>query len=318
VQGANEPSRFLSGRRRRPATRIGDYAACVQPEAGQLKGFRFCEIWSSDMVSAERRPLIVRRRDIERDPRPAGGSFAGMTLLPFGPPRYVTRGLGLFCVNTADKVLAITYDDGPHPEHTPRILDTLNKHGATATFFVLAGRARQHQEIVREIVAQGHEVGLHGEDHQSLLTMSTREALTRIRDARRAVEEITGAPIKLYRPPYAEYTLVQAMGIRRMGLDIVIWSADALDWLHDEEPAIAGRALATVFSGGILLLHDNRADPETLGEGEVLPAFDKALVSDLILKALTSDGFRTVTASELRTGYQHVRSAAKHRMGAAR
>lgn len=268
------------------------------------------------MVSAERRSLIVRRRDIERDPRPEGGNFAGMALLPFAPPRFLTRGLGLFCVNTVEKVLAITYDDGPHPEHTPRILDMLTKHGATATFFVLAVQARKHPEIVRRIIAGGHEVGLHGEDHQSLLTMSTRDALARIRDSRRAVEDIAGAPITLYRPPYAEFTLTQAMGIRGMGLDIVIWSADALDWLHDEELAIAGRALATVFSGGILLLHDNRADPETLGAGEALPAFDRALVSDLILKSLTSDGYRTVTASELRTGYQPVRSAAKHRMGA--
>ncbi|NTV38907.1 MAG: polysaccharide deacetylase family protein [Demequinaceae bacterium] len=269
-------------------------------------------------MSAQPRALIVRRRDIERDPRPDGGSFAGMALLPFTPPPFLTRGLGLFCVNTVEKVLAITYDDGPHPEHTPRILDVLKRHGAVATFFVLAGRARKHPEMVRRMSAEGHEIGLHGEDHQSLLTMGTREALARVRDARSAVEALVGAPITLYRPAYAEYTIAQATGIRGMGLDIVVWSADALDWLHDEELAIADRALATVFTGGILLLHEDRADPETLGEGEVLPAFDRARVLDLILQSLASDGYRTVTVGELRKDYQQVRSAAKHRIRAAR
>src|SRR5690554_6045822 len=96
--------------------------------------------------------LVVRRRDIECDPRPAGGDFGRSALLPFGA-RFVSRAFGVFCVNTADRVLAITFDDGPHPEHTPRILDALSEHGAKATFFVLARQVREHPEVVRRIVA---------------------------------------------------------------------------------------------------------------------------------------------------------------------
>lgn len=256
----------------------------------------------------------MRRRDIERDPRPAGGDFARMSLLPFAAPRLLSRSLGLFCVNTAERVLALTYDDGPHPGHTPRILDVLAARHATATFFVLANQALKHPEIVRRIVSDGHEIALHGDDHQSLLTMTTREALRRIRAARHTVEQIAGAPVRLYRPPYAEYSIPQGLGIRAMGLDIMVWSADALDWLDDDEAAIADRALRAVFTGGILLLHDDRADPETLGPGERLPAFDRAEVSELILQALFAEGYRMLPASELANGYQQVRSAAKHRM----
>src|SRR5690606_17096097 len=210
-------------------------------------------------------------------------------LLPFGA-RFVSRAFGVFCVNTADRVLAITFDDGPHPEHTPRILDALSEHGAKATFFVLARQVREHPEVVRRIVAEGHELALHGEDHRSLLTVGTREALEQLKGARQFVEDVGVAPVRLFRPPYGECTIAQAIGIRAAGLDIVIWSADALDWLHDEEHAIARRALMTVFPGSILLLHDDRADPETLAPGEVLPAFDRALVSRLILQSLAAEG----------------------------
>ena len=89
------------------------------------------------------------------------------------------------CVATEQRVVALTYDDGPDPENTPAVLDALAAFGATATFFVLADRAEKHPELLRRIVAEGHDVGLHGEDHTRLSTLSAREALTRIRRGRR-------------------------------------------------------------------------------------------------------------------------------------
>lgn len=264
-------------------------------------------------MSTAGRALVVRRRDIESDPRPPGGDFARAALLPF-VPGVAARAFGVFCVNTPERVLAITFDDGPHPEHTPRILDTLGEHGVVATFFVLAREARKHPEVVRRIVADGHELALHGEDHRSLLTMGSREAIARIRGARRAVEDISGTAVRLFRPPYGESTVAQSLGIRGMGLDIVIWSADGVDWLHDAEQNIAERALSTVFPGAIMLLHDNRADPETLEPGEELPTFDRALVCELILRGLAAGGYRLAAAGELLREFQQVRSAAKDRM----
>jgi len=229
-------------------------------------------------VSRARWPVLVRRGALDRDPRPAGGTFRSQAVPPFPVPPALAREFGVFCVDTTERVVALTYDDGPHPEHTPRLLDVLARTGATATFFVLGQHVVRYPEVTRRVVAEGHEVALHGEDHRSLLTLGDAEAVRLIGDAKRRVEDVTGVPLRLYRPPYGRHTVAQARGIRRLGLELVIWSGDAHDWLHDAEDRIAGRALHDVFPGGIVLLHDDRADPETLEEGQELPHFDRARV----------------------------------------
>ncbi|UKJ62245.1 polysaccharide deacetylase family protein [Cellulosimicrobium cellulans] len=258
--------------------------------------------------------LVVRRRDIERDDPPAG-AFRGVAYARGLVPSFLTRSLGVFCVDTTERVYSLTYDDGPDPRSTPGVLDALARHGARATFFVLSEPARRHPGIVRRIVADGHELALHGRDHTSLLTMDDATAVATIRDARAAVEDVAGTPVRLYRPPYGEHTWGQARGVRRLGLDLTIWSGDAFDWVHDEEEAVARRALSSVFPGAILLLHDTRADPETLGPGERLPEFDRADVLDRVLSATRARGFTEATTGDLTARHRRVRSMARERMG---
>ncbi|WP_258934112.1 polysaccharide deacetylase family protein [Nesterenkonia pannonica] len=109
-------------------------------------------------------------------------------------------------MDTADRAVALTYDDGPHPEHTPRILDVLADHQASATFFVLTPAARAHPGILRRMLDEGHRIGLHGADHRSLLTMSTRAAVRAVAKAKDELEQLAGAPVTLYRPPYGHHT----------------------------------------------------------------------------------------------------------------
>ncbi|MFE6236472.1 polysaccharide deacetylase family protein [Cellulosimicrobium sp. NPDC057862] len=257
--------------------------------------------------------LVVRRRDIEREDPPAG-AFREVAYARGLVPAFLTRSLGTFCVDTPDRVYSLTYDDGPDPRTTPGVLDALARHGATATFFVLSEPARRHPEIVRRIVAEGHELALHGKDHTSLLTMDDDVAVATIREARDVVEEVAGTAVRLYRPPYGEHTWGQARGVRRLGLELTIWSGDAFDWVHDDEEAVAARALSSVFPGAILLLHDTRADPETLGPGERLPEFDRADVLDRILTATRAQGYAEATTGALTTRYRRVRSLARERM----
>lgn len=257
--------------------------------------------------------LVVRRRDIEQQPPPSGGHFRKVALTRFGLPPVLLRGFGVFCVDTTDKVVALTYDDGPHAEHTPRILDLLAARQATATFFVLARQVEKYPEIARRIVADGHEIGLHGYDHRSLVTMEHHASIASLREAKKRVESVISTTITLYRPPYGEHTQRQARAVRKLGMDVVIWSGDAVDWAHDEEHHISRRALDAVFSGGIILMHDDRGDPETLTPGEPFPSFDRALVLEQVMDGLEEAGYRTVQAGDLLRRHPHVRSLARER-----
>ncbi|WP_345752387.1 polysaccharide deacetylase family protein [Microbacterium rhizophilus] len=259
-----------------------------------------------------RSPLLVRSREIWREPAPRGGGFADLAVAPL--PGFLTAPFGVFCVETDDPVVALTYDDGPHPAHTPGILDVLGQRGATATFFVLAEQVAAHPELARRIVAEGHELALHGWDHTALTTLADEDALRRIRDARARVEDVTGVTVRVFRPPYGKHTWRQALGIRRMGLELMIWSGHAWDWVDAEVETVARRALAEVFPGAVLLLHDHRADPHMLEAGERLPEFVKADVLDRILVGLADRGFTTVGASALLAAHRHVRSALRDRM----
>ncbi len=257
--------------------------------------------------------LVVRRRDVDSGSPPAGA----FRRVAFGRgllPPVLTRDLGTFCVDTTARVYSLTYDDGPDPRSTPGVLDTLARHGARATFFVLSGPARRHPALVRRILDEGHELALHGRDHRSLLTMSDREAVATVRDARAEVEDVAGLPVRLYRPPYGEHTMGQARGVRRLGLELTIWSGRAFDWVDDAPQAVADRAVAAVFPGAVLLLHDTRADPETLRPGERLPAFDRGDVLERILAATRADGYAEATTGELLARHRAVKSLARERM----
>lgn len=254
------------------------------------------------------KPVVVGQ-DVVWGARPeTAGSFAAHHRLPRWLPPISSAPLGVFCVDTHDPVIGLTYDDGPNPEHTPRILDLLAERGCSATFYVLARQATKHPDIVRRIVADGHELALHGDNHDSLRTMSTLSAVRRIRDARRVVEEIAGVRLRTYRPPYGQFSLAQAVGIWALGLRLIIWSGDADDWLHDEESAIAARSIAGMFPGAILLLHDDRGDPEKAGPDERLPAFDRAEVLRLVLAGADERALELSGITELLHRRAEVRS----------
>lgn len=256
---------------------------------------------------------LVRLGVIEAD-RPPAGAFRSHAVLRGRVPAWLHRSFGTYCADTGERVLALTYDDGPDPHSTPAVLDTLRRYDEVATFFVLADAARRFPGVVRRIVSEGHEVALHGIDHRSLLRMTTAQARRTLRDARDAVAQISGRPVRLFRPPYGQITVAQARVVRRLGMTLVIWSGVAGDWIDAPVETIVGNVIARVFPGSILLLHDTRADPELLEPDERLPAFDRAEVLHRILLATKERGYRTRTVSGLLAEHPRVHSLSRERM----
>lgn len=232
---------------------------------------------------------VVLRRDLgdfgSPAPRPLRHRPALAPLVPLAPT---------CCADTSAREFALTYDDGPDPAHTPALLDLLADRGVHATFFVLAAAAVRHPEVLRRIVAEGHELALHGHDHTRLTRLPAGEAVRRVVAARDAVASLSGVRPRLFRPPYGAHSPAMLRGWRRHGLDVVIWSGWASDWQDDPAALIAERAAAAVHPGGILLLHDTRADPDTLGPGERMPTFDRAEATALLLDRLPTWQPRTV------------------------
>jgi peptidoglycan/xylan/chitin deacetylase (PgdA/CDA1 family) len=153
--------------------------------------------------------------------------------------------------------VALTYDDGPHPEGTPAALEALRAGRAKATFFLVGEQVRAYPTLVEEIVSEGHAPAVHAYRHrnQMRLTPAAFEA-----DLDRAVEEIgevCGRGPTYYRPPYGVFTLTGLAAVRRRGLEPLLWSRWGKDWPSGQAPEqIASRATRGLSRGDVILLHD--------------------------------------------------------------
>ncbi|WP_437589806.1 polysaccharide deacetylase family protein [Sorangium sp. So ce1000] len=151
----------------------------------------------------------------------------------------------------------MTFDDGPHPEHTPRLLDLLAERGVRATFFVLGTMARSHPDLVRRLVANGHEIGNHTYTHVSLEKASPQQLRAEVGTTRALLEDLTGSACTLFRPPWGK---VSARALAQLWSDehtVVLWSADPRDYaMKSPEAAVAWGAQYRPRTGDIILLHD--------------------------------------------------------------
>jgi len=180
---------------------------------------------------------------------------AGPALAPLvpglGPVLGITRTLP-----GADGV-ALTFDDGPHPQGTPAVLETLREHGATATFFLAGEQVERRPALAAEIVAAGHRVELHCHRHRNLLRLGVRQFLEDAERARATIEEASGQAIADYRPPYGVFSASTLRAVRRRGWRPVLWSRWGKDWRRSATAeSIAAHASAGIEAGDIVLLHD--------------------------------------------------------------
>ena len=154
--------------------------------------------------------------------------------------------------------VALTFDDGPDPLSTPLVLDALDALGWQATFFCLGTEARRAPEVLTELVARGHEIGVHGDTHRSHLKRPVRSVVRDVTAARASLEELTGQPVEWFRPPYGGVSLSSLAAARRNRLRMVLWTTWGLDWRSDATgTTVAGHVARTFVPGATVLLHDS-------------------------------------------------------------
>lgn len=126
--------------------------------------------------------------------------------------------------------ICLTFDDGPHPEYTPALLETLRSHEVTATFFVVGRLVERYPDLVRRIAAEGHVVGNHSYLHAHLCQMSSREALHGILRTQGLLTQLLGQAPTLYRPPRGKVSALHMLGLWRHGLSVTLWNVDPRDY----------------------------------------------------------------------------------------
>jgi peptidoglycan/xylan/chitin deacetylase (PgdA/CDA1 family) len=183
--------------------------------------------------------------------------------------------------------VALTFDDGPHPQNTRRVLALLAEHGQRATFFVIGWKVDSYPDVVREMVEQGHAVGVHSYAHPWLYAfLRPSQVLADIRRCQQAVQRAAGITPTLFRPPLGYVSPFTAEGARRAGVTFVGWSLRMLDGLAGRRPeAILEGLERHVRPGDIVLLHDSAE-----GEGFTPASID---VLPEILRLLSARGLRS-------------------------
>lgn len=184
--------------------------------------------------------------------------------------------------------VALTFDDGPHPEYTPAILAVLAKYNVKATFFMVGENAGRHPAIVREVALKGHEVADHTMTHPEAPKADSRKLMREVRGAAELLEQLSGQKVHYFRPPYGYFDVAYFRACRDAKLDIVLWSIVPRDWERPPAEILARRVAAEIRPGAIVLLHDGGGDRRQTVKA--LPA---------ILEAIRAKGLRPVTLSQL-------------------
>lgn len=156
-------------------------------------------------------------------------------------------------VNTTLPMVALTFDDGPHPHYTPRLIELFAKHGARATHFLVGAAAAARPDLVSALVEAGHVVANHGYAHRSLVRLSPRERRDELEAGRAALLPHLSS---LMRPPYGHYDLATARTVRALGMRCVLWTKHLRDWEPSTAEELQARLEAALKPGAIILMHE--------------------------------------------------------------
>jgi peptidoglycan/xylan/chitin deacetylase (PgdA/CDA1 family) len=182
--------------------------------------------------------------------------------------------------------LALTFDDGPNATWTPRLLDILARHEARATFFLLGSRATAHPQLVRRIAADGHIIGNHSWSHPNLARTHASRVREELRQTSETLQQIVGAPVKFFRPPFGARRPVVFRIARELGMEPVLWNAMTSDWSEPSADRIARELMKKIDGLGRaanIVLHDGghrdaaaNREPSVAAAGLLLERYAKS------------------------------------------
>jgi peptidoglycan/xylan/chitin deacetylase (PgdA/CDA1 family) len=173
--------------------------------------------------------------------------------------------------------VALTFDDGPHPEYTPKVLRLLERFGIKATFFLIGDRAQKHSDLVRAIWNAGHEVGGHSQTHKPATELFTMKLVAdEVNGCITTLKRITGRSPRFYRPPYGQVTFRLLLYCRSIGIKPILWSLDPWDY-SDVQTMKPNEFIHSIKPGQIILMHDNRAKCPELLECSVGGLLDRGI-----------------------------------------
>lgn len=201
---------------------------------------------------------------------------------------YEEAGQILWDIKTDEKVIALTFDDGPHKKYTPEILDVLSKYDAKATFFIVGENAEKNPELALRIHDENHELAIHTYTHPFKTNVSN--LIKEIKQTHATIYGITGYSPVLFRPVEGQYTDAMIDAIHKEGYKVVMWSwhLDTFDWKSPGEKKIINTVLKGAKPGSVVLFHDGGGNRE-----QTVRALKK------VLPELEQQGYKFVTISEL-------------------
>lgn len=187
-----------------------------------------------------------------------------------------------------EKLIALTFDDGPHPKETNEILDILAKYNVKATFFVVGKHCNWYSKPLIRAAKEGHEIGNHTFNHPDISNLNSCDIKKEIKDCEDTVYKLTGKRPTLFRPPFGSYNQKELGEIaKECGYKIVLWTTvDAKDWKNPPPSQISNIIIEKAINGDIILLHDYGTENTV-----------KAL--DIIIPTMMKNGYKFVTVSEL-------------------
>ncbi|MCX5656640.1 MAG: polysaccharide deacetylase family protein [Candidatus Omnitrophica bacterium] len=232
-------------------------------------------------------------------------------IIPVAAPIFLIIGVALFCIFfdeavlvrksnifhsvRCDKVVALTFDDGPSPIWTPKILDELKKANIKATFFMLGEHVAKYPEVARRVAQEWHEIGNHTYDHHVLLYYTLEELEKEINDTKRIIQDVTGKTTGYFRPPKAWVTDAEKKKINKLGYKIVLWSLNSKDWVTFDDKYIVKYLARHIHPGDIILFHDSGGIFSTEGGNR----HETVKIIPRLAEKLRQMGYKFVTLSEL-------------------